>query len=122
MRKPRNVESSLRRVATLGDGFPTAVNSPLATAACLDVRRYAAEQGRQLSDDFAVCLYFNLNVKRIATLPRALNNAGVAALIAAATAGKALVDGECAKKAVAELKRELPSSARLPQSDQPDSP
>src|SRR5713101_8152044 len=39
-------------------------------------------------------------------LPRALNNAAVAALIAAATEGKALVDDECAKKAVAELNRD----------------
>jgi type II secretory pathway predicted ATPase ExeA len=39
-------------------------------------------------------------------LPRALNNAAIAALIAAATAGKALVDDDCAKKAVAELTRE----------------
>lgn len=38
-------------------------------------------------------------------LPRALNNAAIAALIAAATAGKALVDDDCAKKAVAELTR-----------------
>jgi type II secretory pathway predicted ATPase ExeA len=39
-------------------------------------------------------------------LPRALNNVAIAALIAAATAGKALVDDECAKKAVAELTRD----------------
>ncbi|TMD10884.1 MAG: DUF2075 domain-containing protein [Chloroflexi bacterium] len=39
-------------------------------------------------------------------LPRALNNAAVAALIAAATEGKALVDDTCAKKAVAELTKE----------------
>ena len=39
-------------------------------------------------------------------LPRALNNAAIAALIAAATAGKALVDDDCAKKAVAELSRD----------------
>ena len=39
-------------------------------------------------------------------LPRALNNAAVAALIAATTAGKALVDDDCAKKAVAELTRD----------------
>jgi hypothetical protein len=35
-----------------------------------------------------------------------LNNAAIAALIAAATAGKAPVDDDCAKKAVAELTRE----------------
>jgi type II secretory pathway predicted ATPase ExeA len=39
-------------------------------------------------------------------LPRALNNAAIAALIAAATAGKALVDDDCAKQAVAELTRD----------------
>lgn len=39
-------------------------------------------------------------------LPRALNNAAIAALIAAATAGKAPVDDDCAKKAVAELTRD----------------
>jgi type II secretory pathway predicted ATPase ExeA len=38
-------------------------------------------------------------------LPRQLNNAAVAALIAAASEGKALVDDTCAKKAVAELTR-----------------
>jgi type II secretory pathway predicted ATPase ExeA len=39
-------------------------------------------------------------------LPRALNNAAIAALIAATTAGKALVDDDCANKAVAELTRD----------------
>src|SRR5207245_8995542 len=45
-------------------------------------------------------------------LPRAFNNAATAALIAATTAGKALVDDDCAKKAVAELTRDrTPPSA-----------
>ncbi len=39
-------------------------------------------------------------------LPRALNNAAIAALIAAASAGKVLVDDDCARKAVAELTRD----------------
>ena len=39
-------------------------------------------------------------------LPRALNNAAIAALIAAAAAGKDLVDDACARKAVAELTRD----------------
>jgi type II secretory pathway predicted ATPase ExeA len=39
-------------------------------------------------------------------LPRALNNAAIAALIAAAADGKDLVDDACAKKAVAELRRD----------------
>jgi type II secretory pathway predicted ATPase ExeA len=39
-------------------------------------------------------------------LPRALNNAATAALMAAAADGKALVDDDtCAKKAIAELTR-----------------
>src|ERR1700704_756143 len=36
-------------------------------------------------------------------LPRALNNAAIAALIAAATAGKALVDDDCAKRRLPSL-------------------
>jgi type II secretory pathway predicted ATPase ExeA len=39
-------------------------------------------------------------------LPRALNNAATAALIAAAAAGQDLIDDACAKKAVAELTRD----------------
>jgi type II secretory pathway predicted ATPase ExeA len=39
-------------------------------------------------------------------LPSALNNAAIAALIAATTAGKALIDGDCAKNAVTELTRD----------------
>ena len=39
-------------------------------------------------------------------LPRQLNNAATAALIAAATAGKDLVDDTAAKKAAAELTRD----------------
>jgi len=39
-------------------------------------------------------------------LPRALNNAAIAALIAAASDGKAIVDDTCAKRAVAEFTEE----------------
>lgn len=39
-------------------------------------------------------------------LPRALNNAAIAALIAAASEGKAIVDDACAKKAVLEFTQE----------------
>ena len=39
-------------------------------------------------------------------LPRALNNAAIAALIAAASASKLIVDDDCAKRAVAELTRD----------------
>ena len=63
LRKPRNVESALRRVARLGDGYMTASHDPEGTARCLqEVRRYAVEYGRRLGPDFATCLYFNVNV------------------------------------------------------------
>jgi hypothetical protein len=39
-------------------------------------------------------------------IPRALNNAAVAALIAAASDGKEIVDDACARKAVTEITRE----------------
>ncbi len=39
-------------------------------------------------------------------VPRALNNVATAALVAAAAAGKAIVDDACAKAAVAELTRD----------------
>jgi hypothetical protein len=54
-----------------------------------------------LADDAIVRLH------RVSTgLPRALNNAAVAALIAVAAAGKDLVDDACAKKAFAKLTRD----------------
>lgn len=39
-------------------------------------------------------------------VPRALNNAATAALIAAASDGKEIIDDACAKKTVAELTRQ----------------
>ena len=39
-------------------------------------------------------------------LPRALNNAAIAALIAAASASKPIVDDDCVKRAVAERTRD----------------
>jgi type II secretory pathway predicted ATPase ExeA len=68
------------------------------------LRHHLALVGRTdplLADDAVARLH-----KASLGLPRALNNAAVAALIAAATAGKALVDDDCAKKAVAELTRD----------------
>lgn len=53
-----------------------------------------------IADDAAARLHRYAN-----GLPRALNNAATAALMAAATDNKALVDDACAKKAVAELTR-----------------
>ena len=69
-------------------------------AAC--VRDYAAGARRCLCRDDAVA-----RLHRVSSgLPRALNNAATAALIAAAAAGQDLVDDACAKKAVTELTRD----------------
>ena len=68
------------------------------------LRHHLALAGREdpLPADDAIA-----RLHRVASgLPRALNNAAVAALIAAAAAGKDLVDDTCAKKAVAELTRD----------------
>ena len=54
-----------------------------------------------IADDAAARLHRYAN-----GLPRALNNAATAALMAAAVEGKALVDDACAKAAVAELTRD----------------
>ncbi len=68
------------------------------------LRHHLALAGRDeplLADDAIARLH------RVANgLPRALNNAATAALIAAAAAGKDLVDDACAKRAVAELTRD----------------
>src|SRR5207302_264725 len=69
-----------------------------------ELRHHLALVGRTdplIADDAIARLH-----KASLGLPRALNNVAIAALIAAATAGKALVDDECAKKAVAELTRD----------------
>lgn len=68
------------------------------------LRHHLALAGRSdplLADDAVARLHRYAN-----GLPRALNNAAVAALIAAAADGKALVDDTCAKQAVAELTRD----------------
>lgn len=68
------------------------------------LRHHLALAGRTdplIADDAVARLHRAAN-----GLPRALNNAAVAALIAAASAGKALVDDACARKAVAELTRD----------------
>ena len=68
------------------------------------LRHHLALAGRSdqlFADDAVVRLHRQCN-----GIPRALNNAATAALIAAAADGKELVDDACAKKAVAELTRE----------------
>ena len=68
------------------------------------LRHHLALAGRsdQLFADDAIVRLHRLS----GGIPRALNNAAVAALIAAASDGKEIVDDACAKKAVTELTRE----------------
>ncbi len=67
------------------------------------LRHHLALAGRTdplIADDACARLH-----KASLGLPRALNNAAIAALIAAAADAKVLVDDDCARKAVAELGR-----------------
>lgn len=68
------------------------------------LRHHLALAGRsdQLFADDAIVRLHRLS----GGIPRALNNAATAALIAAAADGKDIIDDACAKKAVAELTRE----------------
>ena len=72
------------------------------SAAYLKHHLMLAGRGEPLFADDATA-----RLHRVASgLPRALNNAATAALIAAAGDGKDLIDDACAKKAVAELTRD----------------
>ncbi len=59
----RNREAGLSRVARLGDGWMTTFQPPgIVEEYMSDIRRYASEAGRELPDDFEVCVYYNINV------------------------------------------------------------
>ena len=61
--KKRNVETALRRVARLADGWQTTWNTPESFAQHLStIQNYAKEEGRNLGEDFEACLYYNINV------------------------------------------------------------
>lgn len=61
--QPRNRERGLRRVARLGDGWMTTFQRPEIVAEYLaEIKRYAAEEGRELGDDFEVAVYHNVNL------------------------------------------------------------
>ncbi len=67
------------------------------------LRHHLTQAGRTdplMADDAAARLHRYAN-----GLPRALNNAATAALMAAAAGSKSIVDDACAKKAIAELTR-----------------
>ena len=60
---PKLAERALRRVARLGDGWMTTANTPDSLAGNLAaIRRYGAEEGRPLGEDFEACLYYNIHV------------------------------------------------------------
>lgn len=62
-RKPKLVETALRRVAKYGDGWMTTGNTPESLAENLaTIRRYAREEGREPGPDFEVALYYNIHV------------------------------------------------------------
>lgn len=59
----RNRRNGLSRVARLGDGWMTTFQPPEIVSEYLaDIRGYAAEEGRELPDDFEVAVYYNINV------------------------------------------------------------
>ena len=56
-------ERALRRVARLGDGWMTTLNTPESFRRQLErIRGYAREIGRELGPGFEACLYYNINV------------------------------------------------------------
>jgi len=60
---PKLRAAALQRVALLGDGWMTTANTVASLKENLaDIRRYADEAGRELADDFEVCLYYNIRV------------------------------------------------------------
>lgn len=60
---PKLKASALERVARLGDGWMTTANTVESLRENLaDVHRYADAAGRDLGDDFEVCLYYNIHV------------------------------------------------------------
>lgn len=59
----RSVETSLMRVARLGDGWMTTENTVESFSEHLRmIRAYARELGRELAETFEACLYYNINV------------------------------------------------------------
>lgn len=60
---PKLKAAALKRVARLGDGWMTTANTVASLKQNLaDIYRYADEAGRELADDFEVCLYYNIRV------------------------------------------------------------
>ena len=60
---PKLRESALRRVARIGDGWMTTANTIESLKANFDdIRRYGDEYGRPVTDEFEVCLYYNIHV------------------------------------------------------------
>jgi alkanesulfonate monooxygenase SsuD/methylene tetrahydromethanopterin reductase-like flavin-dependent oxidoreductase (luciferase family) len=63
LKKRRNVENGYRRVALLGDGWMTTLKTPAEVQQSIGmIRDFAREEGRRLPNNFAVCVYYNINV------------------------------------------------------------
>ena len=60
---PKLRASALERVARLGDGWMTTANTVESLKENLaDIYRYVEKNGRDLPEDFEVCLYYNIHV------------------------------------------------------------
>lgn len=63
LRKGRNTEQAYRRVARLGDGWMTTRKSPKDVERSLAmIESYARETGQELSTNFEIAIYHNINV------------------------------------------------------------
>jgi alkanesulfonate monooxygenase SsuD/methylene tetrahydromethanopterin reductase-like flavin-dependent oxidoreductase (luciferase family) len=63
LKKKRNTETGFRRVARLGDGWMTTFKPPAEVRESIKmIRGYARDAGRNLGDQFEVCIYYNINV------------------------------------------------------------
>jgi alkanesulfonate monooxygenase SsuD/methylene tetrahydromethanopterin reductase-like flavin-dependent oxidoreductase (luciferase family) len=63
LKKKHNAENGYRRVAGLGDGWMTTFKSPAEVRQSIQmINEYAREAGRNLGDEFEVCIYYNINV------------------------------------------------------------
>jgi alkanesulfonate monooxygenase SsuD/methylene tetrahydromethanopterin reductase-like flavin-dependent oxidoreductase (luciferase family) len=63
LKKKRNAESGFRRVARLGDGWMTTFKSPAEVRQSIQmIHDYARDEHTSLSDQFEVCIYYNINV------------------------------------------------------------
>jgi alkanesulfonate monooxygenase SsuD/methylene tetrahydromethanopterin reductase-like flavin-dependent oxidoreductase (luciferase family) len=63
LKKKRNAEQGYRRVARLADGWMTTWKPPAEVRQSIQmINQYASDGGRNLGEQFEVCIYYNINV------------------------------------------------------------